>query len=95
MSTDVIARAADLLRDVLKRVPSADNENAWDLAVYGMPEEMVALIKAMGPQTMTALHSWFRCVLIDDEYEPESAPRIRERTTATTIARAVLGEAAP
>lgn len=92
MSTDPIARAADKLRDVLKRVPSADNENAWDLAVYDLPEEMVAFIATMGPQTASALHAWFRCVLIDDEYEPESAPRTRERATAETVARAVLGE---
>lgn len=92
MSDNVIARAADKLQEILKRAPAADN--AWDLSVYGLPGEMVAFIKAMGPETARVLHSWFRCVLIDDGWEPETAPRIRERTTAETVARAVLGEVA-
>lgn len=92
MSDDVIARAADKLPGILKRIPADDN--AWDLVVYDWPDEIVAFIAAMGPQTATALHSWFRCVLIDDEHEPKSAPRTRERSTAETVARAVLGEVA-
>lgn len=92
MSDDVIARAASKLQDVLKRVPAAEDDNAWDLVVYDWPEEMVAYIAAMGPQTAGALHAWFRCVLIDDDWEPKSAARARERSTAETVARAVLGE---
>lgn len=40
--------------------------------------------------------AWFRCVIFDEKWgEPESAPRIRERTTALELAALYLTAHAP
>jgi hypothetical protein len=39
--------------------------------------------------------AWFRCVIIDEKWEPETAPRIRERTTALELAALYLTVHAP
>lgn len=42
------------------------------------------------------LAAWMRCVVIDEQYgEPETAPRIRERTTALHLAELYLAKHTP
>ena len=65
-------------------------------------EEAAALMLADHPEgcpdrEFWAVHAaWFRCVAFDEKYgEPESAPRIRERTTALRLAALYLTAHAP
>lgn len=41
------------------------------------------------PKLAFLVAGWLLSVAIDDDYEPETAPRIRERSAALTIAQAI------
>lgn len=51
-------------------------------------------IASWHPAVATAVAGWLWAVAIDDETEPETGPRIKERIAALAVARAYLGEEA-
>jgi hypothetical protein len=55
-------------------------------------EADAAYAELMHPPVAVALACWLFSVAVDEKWEPETAPRIRERTAALAVARAVLRE---
>lgn len=51
-------------------------------------------IAAWHPAVALAVAGWLWAVAIDEEYEPETAPRIKERIAALAVARAYRGTTA-
>lgn len=49
-------------------------------------------IAAWNPKVTISVAGWLRAVAIDDEWEPESTARLKERVAALMVARAFLGE---
>ncbi|GAA0720059.1 hypothetical protein Drose_06330 [Dactylosporangium roseum] len=49
-------------------------------------------IATMHPPVAVAIAGWLFAVAIDEETEPETAPRVRERTAALIVARAIIRE---
>lgn len=43
----------------------------------------------LDPDVAVTIAGWLGCVIIDARTEPESAPRIKEMTTALAVARAI------
>jgi hypothetical protein len=65
-------------------------DDCWPIETYS--EGLAAYLASMHPRVGRALAAWWDCVAIDEEQgEPESAPRIRERTAALLLARTYLG----
>ena len=59
---------------------------------YARAEADATYAELMHPPVAMAVAGWLFSVAVDEEWEPETAPRIRERTAALAVARAVLRE---
>lgn len=75
--------------------------DSWDtVAITGHMGEHEASgptaqhIALWDPNLTAKLAAWLTCVAIDDETEPESGPRIKERAVALDVARAINEKAA-
>jgi hypothetical protein len=107
-ASDLLNRAVELLRSHAKAAPAGpwvsldfgDRLIAVRDEAPGfryLVEEPVdgptaAYMALMHPPVAMAIAGWLFSVAVDEEWEPETAPRIRERTAALMVARELLRE---
>lgn len=105
-TSDLLNRAVEVLRNHAKAAtpgPWEPRDSYPHLVMQGgdsmasttltdNPAADSRYIALMHPPVAMAVAGWLFSVAVDEAWEPETAPRIRERTAALMVAREVLRE---